>query len=396
MILMMKLERIIYSGDCESLNLAIASYKALASSSLNANEAIKYLDRKVLKRVLNKWVGVYTSRIMHLGSTTTQCVEGAHSAMKHTIESLGSLTKSFNSLDRWLRLHHEERLLQYENKSINIDPLLTLDDKNRLEPLLEKVAQFALNKIKNELLKATIYKACLCSVMLSVIPKRWLLFPDKDQNDSNYLKNNPFSTNSDNFLLKNRLYEIETQYINFPDKQQKSTLLKNPDNILTVPETKLSEIKIPEKIIEKILLNSRIPANDIDQVYDPKSDGNCGFRALAFAIRGNEENWKSQASPCLPSLWFLSPDCAQLAADTFSVPIAIFDEDNEKCAMFYPLESAPILRKTLIILHFVNSNHIVYVGMKSYAKVNWPMVNLEHIPICHRYGLEDYWSKLFA
>ncbi|CAG8727628.1 11374_t:CDS:2, partial [Racocetra persica] len=106
----------------------------------------------------------------------TQHVEGAHSAMKHAIETSGSLTKSFNSLNRWLHLHHEERLLQYENESINIDLLLTLDDKNRLKPLLGKVAQFALNKIKHELLKVTTYKACLCELQVNYnIPCRHML-----------------------------------------------------------------------------------------------------------------------------------------------------------------------------------------------------------------------------
>ncbi|CAG8772197.1 18548_t:CDS:1, partial [Racocetra fulgida] len=114
---------------------------------------------------------------------------------------------------------------------------------------------------------------------------------------------------------------------------------------------------------QKLRLNYRIPAKDLDQVYNPLSDGNCGFRALAIAIRGNEENWdliklvmngqlnkrmevyrdwlgydidllkqilESRDSPCQSSLWFLSPDCAQLAANTFSVPIAIFEERDEQ------------------------------------------------------------------
>ncbi|CAG8708404.1 9258_t:CDS:2, partial [Racocetra fulgida] len=205
-----------------------------------------------------------------------------------------------------------------------------------------------------------------------------------DQDNSNYIKNDLSLTNSDNGLLKSRLYEIETQYINFPDEQQKSTLLKQLDDILAVPEAKLKQkmktnnakkkqiknVNSPQNSLmfhvedqmPKILLNSRIPINDVDQVYNPKSNGNCGFRALAVAIRGNEENWNlvklvmnSQLnkhievyrnwsgyniellkqilefwkSPCSPSFWFLSPDCTQLAADTFSVPIAIFDTDNE-------------------------------------------------------------------
>ncbi|CAG8733722.1 42823_t:CDS:2, partial [Gigaspora margarita] len=112
-----------------------------------------------------------------------------------------------------LHLYHEERILQYEDESTNVDSLLTLDNKNQLKLLLGK-----------------------------------LLFPNKDQAYSNYLKNDLFLANSDNILLKSQIYEIETQYINFPDKQQKSTLLEKLDDILAVLETKLSKIKIPEKI----------------------------------------------------------------------------------------------------------------------------------------------------
>ncbi|CAG8840251.1 27711_t:CDS:2, partial [Racocetra persica] len=170
-------------------------------------------------------------RIMHLGATTIQRVEDAYSAMKHAIEISGSLMKSFNLLDRWIRLHYEELSLQYENESVNIDPLLTWDDKNRLKPLLGKVAQFALNKIKNELLSVTIYQAF--------------------QVDSNYLMKDLSSTGFDNFSLKSQLYKIETRYMNFPDEQQKSDLLSKLDGILEVPEVKLSEIKIPEQITGK-------------------------------------------------------------------------------------------------------------------------------------------------
>lgn len=183
-------------------------------------------------KVKEKWVGFYTSRIMHFGATTMQRVEESHSALKHALETSGSLTKAFNCLDRWLYLHNEENSLQNENKSIGIDPLLVYNDKNRLAPLLGKVAQFALNKIKNELLKATIYTACLCelrvnynipckhmlpaegSVMLSMILKRWLLFPDQDQLDYNNQMQNltdlPLFNSDELSLLKSQLYEIES------------------------------------------------------------------------------------------------------------------------------------------------------------------------------------------
>ncbi|CAG8510138.1 14893_t:CDS:2 [Cetraspora pellucida] len=123
----------------------------------------------------------------------------------------------------------------------------------------------------------------------------------------------------------------------------------------------------------KILLNSQIPTDDVNQIYNPKSDGNCGFYALVIAIKKNKKNWnlvklamnnqlnkhmkiykdwlgyninllkqilESQKSSCSSLFWFLSPDYAQLTVDTFSVPIAIFDEKDEQCTMFFPLESA--------------------------------------------------------
>ncbi|CAG8835229.1 27048_t:CDS:2, partial [Gigaspora margarita] len=192
------------------------------------------------------------------------------------------------------------------------------------------------------------------------------------QADSNYLKNDLFLANSDNFLLKSQLYEIEIWYINFPDKQQKSTLLEKLDDILAIPgkikgrgrpsgtkqlpialehiEAEMNKKKINASSLQNILA-FHINVDDIDQVYNPKSDKNCGFRALAVAIRGNEENW---------SLVKLAMN-GHLNKHIEFMKNAIFDEDNEKCAMFFSLESAPILRRNPIILHFVNSNHIVYV-----------------------------------
>ncbi|RIB06511.1 hypothetical protein C2G38_2115875, partial [Gigaspora rosea] len=129
-----------------------------------------------MMKVKEKWVGVYTSRIMHFGATTTQRVKGIYSAIKHILETSESLIKAFNNLDRWLRLHNKESSLQNENESIGIDPLLVHNNKSRLAPLLGKVAQFALNHIKNEFLKATMYKACLCELCVNYnIPCKHML-----------------------------------------------------------------------------------------------------------------------------------------------------------------------------------------------------------------------------
>ncbi|CAG8738387.1 43330_t:CDS:2 [Gigaspora margarita] len=193
--------------DCNTLNLAIGDYKNLAALSSNEDKVIKYLG----------------SKIMHFSAITTQCVEGAHSAIKHAIEALG------------------KDLLQYENESISIDPLLAQEDKDQLGPLLEKVSQFALNKIKNELLCTTTYKACLYKLRVNY-----------NLSYSNHIIQNIASSNPDYFfLLKSKLYTIELQYMSFSDEQQKSALLNKLDDILAVPEVKLSDIKVPERIIGK-------------------------------------------------------------------------------------------------------------------------------------------------
>ncbi|CAG8696222.1 9556_t:CDS:2, partial [Racocetra fulgida] len=294
----------------------------------NLNTRIHYLEEKTS-------MGALITGMEERGYTR---VEGTHSAIKHALESSGSLTKAFNHLDRWLHLHSEESSLQNENESIGIDPLLVQTDKSQLVPLLRKVAQFALNQIKNELLKATTYEACICelrvnynipckhilpmkeSIMLATIPTRWLLFPEQDRpNSVSQVQNitDLASSNSMNFLC--------------------STFLDKLDEILAAPVINLFEVKVPEKIVGKgrssgvkrlpiavelmeqkekkkvkptkkkqiesnnssqifievlkIPLSTRIPVDDIDQVYDSKSDGNCGFLSLAVAIRGNEENW---------------------------------------------------------------------------------------------------------
>ncbi|CAG8837144.1 12919_t:CDS:2, partial [Gigaspora margarita] len=254
-----------------------------------------------MMKVKEKWVGVYTSRIMHFNSTTTQCVEGTHSAIKHALESSRSLTRLFSSLDRWLCLHHEENFLQNKSESIGIDPLL-----------------------------------------------------------------------------------------------QKSTLLEKLDEILAVSAIDLSEIKMPKKIVGKghspgtkllpiavklidqlkkklkLLKKSIVEVQMICKIFLVESDGNCGFCSLAVAIRENEKNWilvkLAMRGQLTKRMEIYRNWLGYLAANTFSVPITIFDELNEQSMLFFPLDTPLRHRKNLIILHLINGNHIVYIDMKNYMR----------------------------
>jgi len=185
-------------------------------------------------------------------------------------------------------------------------------------------------------------------------------------------------------------------------------------------------LEVPGEL--KPLLSPRIPATSLICLGNPKMDGNCGFRSLAIAIRGDEEKWwmvklamkshlakcrnvyeewlgydisllldilECKLSPCSSKYWFMVPDCAQLAADTFRVPVAMMGAREELCSLFLPLLSPPAARRDPIILHWVNDNHLMHVAVKSGAIIHWPSLNPQHKPICDLYELEDYWSGLF-
>jgi uncharacterized membrane protein (DUF106 family) len=113
------------------------------------------------------------------------------------------------------------------------------------------------------------------------------------------------------------------------------------------------------------------------------SDGNCGFRSLAQAIHGDQHRWKEVKTVMkevldkklkhyeatlqynIPKLqqilekdgeWFLTPDCSQLAADAFKVPIAVHSvHDNYTfLPMLYVLQ-----KTTPIVLRWQTQCHIV-------------------------------------
>jgi hypothetical protein len=52
------------------------------------------------------WVGVHTSKIVHLGATTTQRVEGSHGGIKYILE--GGQRNLEEALDRMDRLFERQ------------------------------------------------------------------------------------------------------------------------------------------------------------------------------------------------------------------------------------------------------------------------------------------------
>ncbi|KAI9488285.1 hypothetical protein BDB00DRAFT_848887, partial [Zychaea mexicana] len=71
-------------------------------------------------------------------------------------------------------------------------------------------------------------------------------------------------------------------------------------------------------------------------------DGNCGFRALAVELYNTEERYVDgrllKVLDPYSSEWFVSPECSQVAADTFETPIVI---DGAQSHIFFPLTNNP-------------------------------------------------------
>ncbi|CAG8685574.1 8825_t:CDS:2, partial [Cetraspora pellucida] len=143
--------------------------------------------------------------MMHLGVTTTQCVEGAYLAMKYIIKTSESLTKSFNLLDRWLYMHYEEYLLQCENET-----------------------QFTLNKIKNKLLSVTTYKASLYELRVNYNLPCQHIFPNEEKDCLSETKQS---------LTALEHIEAENKKMKISDTKKKQ--IKNIDSIQNVSRSNI-------------------------------------------------------------------------------------------------------------------------------------------------------------
>lgn len=118
------------------------------------------------------------------------------------------------------------------------------------------------------------------------------------------------------------------------------------------------------------------PVDKVTDVVSPAPDGNCGFRCLVHVLKKGsggqgafaeikdemlaclqaKKAWYLQSKVYLPDqvdrlefilkekrtfvderYWFSVPDCAQLASDTFNIPIKVFSfDDAQGNILFFP------------------------------------------------------------
>lgn len=156
-------------------------------------------------------------------------------------------------------------------------------------------------------------------------------------------------------------------------------------------------------------LHDSIDIKNVDEVYDPIGDGHCGYRALAFLHYGDEKQFKDVKRDMLKTLeinkdiyveflaydittvekniksgldensdgmpiWFKTPYCAQIAADTYDVPVCVYNSTFP--LTFLPIKKPvePKLRISPYILQNISNTHWLAVKF-SHLRTTYPDVD---------------------
>src|SRR4051812_3927180 len=97
-------------------------------------------------KIAEKWVDYYTDNYPHMGISTSQRAESAHSAIKRAIEATSDLEPVFDHIDRCLNLQNLKDQSILAKDLLFIDPFVRNDSRFRL--IVGKVARWVVDKLK--------------------------------------------------------------------------------------------------------------------------------------------------------------------------------------------------------------------------------------------------------
>lgn len=162
--------------------------------------------------------------------------------------------------------------------------------------------------------------------------------------------------------------------------------------------------------------------NWIESEYNPEADGNCGFRALAHLILGDEQRFGDIKQQMLDRLlgnkdwyikndvyrgddvtrmveilemreknvasryWFYTPDCCQLAADTFITPLHFHSTHGAQ--LYLPMTNTTYASYKPITLHFTGS-HITLLVYRRGARLTHPLIYYAYQNVCEKANINS-------
>ena len=192
-----------------------------------------------------------------------------------------------------------------------------------------------------------------------------------------------------------------------------------------------------------ILNRCRLNAGDVLGLYNPKGDGNCGWRASSVLINGNEEHYDivkmlmmhalldhrehyewvlskegyddrlttlTHKGPITSErLWFDSLDCPMLLAEAYNRPVVIYlrprdpnlADQSISGVTFLPIfsechDNHDHINHAPVVL-FLNCNHIQLIVIKDDAinRVIWPKIFPGYEGLVAKRGLSTSWLDLY-
>jgi hypothetical protein len=171
------------------------------------------------------------------------------------------------------------------------------------------------------------------------------------------------------------------------------------------------------------IVSDTIPKKHIESVFNPKGDGNCGFRSLSHELYNDQDQWKNVKQEMLDhmnqnsdfycylftpdnilkskqilacrdeevssSFYFTSPEHPRIACETFKRTIVFLSSQGENIT-FVPLLSQPIKKQPIFLQ--LSGMHFYLIKIKQGARCTkyLPRLYPGHQAICQSKMYEDY------
>ncbi|KAL5127470.1 Protein FAR1-RELATED SEQUENCE 5 [Glycine soja] len=317
-----------------------------------------------------KFVSAWTNKVMHLGNTTTNRVESAHSSLKRLLQnSIGDLYSVWDAMNNMITLQHTEIKASFETSTHVVGHVFK---KTLYRRLLGIVSRYALNQIAAELervdyagknpsscgcvVRTTLGLPCACElskyvggcIPLDSIHMFWrrLSFSDQGLSEPEVGIKDVMETISKKFeeldvygkfTLRTKLWEIA-----YPDQNSmclppakvntkgapKKTTSRNPrstkhafesmqNSNLLVRHTASSSEQPNRRMMMPMLDQFQPFMHDfIDKIVDVKTDGNCGYQSVAGLLGMDEDSWSVVHNHLLKELANFSEDYIKLFGGT--------------------------------------------------------------------------------
>ncbi|KAH1253759.1 Protein FAR1-RELATED SEQUENCE 5 [Glycine max] len=366
-----------------------------------------------------KFVSTWTNKVMHLGNTTTNRVESAHSSLKRLLQnSIGDLRSVWDAMNNMIMLQHTEIKASFETSTHVVGHVFKITLYRRL---LGMVSRYALNYIVAELervdyagknpsscgcmVRTTLGLPCACElskyvsrcIPLDSIHMFWrrLSFSDQGLYESEVSIKEVMETISKRFeeldvcgkfTQKTKLWKIA-----YPDQNSmcpppaKSTK-RDPSyweyvDAFESMQNSNSSVRRTASSSEQLNQRTMMPMLDqfqpfmhdfIDKIVDVKVDGNRGYRSVADYIKlfGGTERFEELRMSLLVNgltkvttdMWMDITDIGHVIASRYNVIVVSLSK--QQSTTFFPLRSQPLANSSLhciICIGYVYGNHFVEV-----------------------------------